>query len=164
MEWQTAKALESEVTSESDVFSAFEDLTNVLERQELGVRGVKRDYLEIKLRNTILPKLIPELVKRAARWRYINSGFQFRFQDNAILCWWPRTGSCIWLGSQRSDLDVFQEIVLKPESAFQDVDHVVPTLACLVCGEKNIEVSCSACSRIQTDLCSTCFLLAHWCS
>lgn len=164
MEWQTAKALESEVTSEADVFSAFEDLTNVLQSQELGVRAIKRDYREIKLRSTILPELIPELAKRVARWRYINSGFQFRFQDNSILCWWPRTGSCMWLGSQRADLDVFQEIVLKPESAFQDKDHVVPSLACLVCGKQNIEISCPTCARAQTDLCSTCFLLAHWCS
>lgn len=164
MDWLPASALVSEVTSEEDVSAASEDLRSILERQELGVRTVKRDYQEIKLRAETLPKIIPDLQRLRVTWRYINSGYQFRFSPSEILCWWPRTGSCMWLRQKSANLDIVKEIKDKLKDAPPLPDHVVPAcLACLVCGGQNVSNSCQSCARVQVDLCSSCFLLAHWC-
>ena len=207
MNWRPVDELAQEVTSEDDLLQLRQQLVEHMspsgwergwcrEEREMEARlaaspnpyfkKLGKDYEEHKQRARTLPKILPILVELGAQWRYINYGFQFKFQ-NRMLCWWPRTGAIDWQGQKLPDLgaplgkDIERMLaVVKPHLGDVSVTGLVeplpapvtvhtvaiPTeevLACLVCGGANVEQTCAKCARQQTDLCSVCFPRAHWC-
>jgi hypothetical protein len=123
-------------------------------------------------RRYTIPKIATALKLLGATWRLANYSYQFKFNaPEAILCWWPTTGSVIWqgkLGNLLTNVSIEEAILAYAEHA--KADHMVPknpTLpappACLVCGCANSSHTCEMCRGIQNDLCETCFPQAHWC-
>jgi hypothetical protein len=134
-----------------------------------NTKTADRDYREIKQRAEVLPRLIPMLEVLKTQWRYINSGYQFRFPDGKILCWWPRSGSTLWQGNVEPGStpvgDSIEQMLAEcvENLTVTDAAPVIPVLACLVCGRANQEISCLSCSKRQDDLCFSCFSFSHWC-
>lgn len=197
MSWRPIEELPQEVTTEEDLTLLREELvgwmhpgagydeetvTRLHSSPNPHFKKLAKDYEEQKHRARTLPVLLPMLVEMKASWRYINYGFQFKFPQGGMLCWWPRTGAIDWQGRKLPDIgplgsDVVRVLELvkphlgddyvKPLPAPVTVPtDVVPTgevLACLVCGGANVEQTCADCTQKQTDLCAVCFPRAHWC-
>jgi hypothetical protein len=164
--WAPASSLVSEISSENEIIEARE--RSALPRVG-NTKTADRDYREIKQRAEVLPRLIPLLIVLRTQWRYINSGYQFRFPDGKLLCWWPRSGSTMWQGnvepgSTPVGVSIEQMLVECVErQAAADLPQVFPVMACLVCGKAHQEITCILCGKKQDDLCPTCFPFSHWC-
>lgn len=133
-------------------------------------------YNEQLARSVELPAIIPKLLTHDVEWRYMNYGFQFKFDSGPILCWWPRTGAILWQGNNLpSDLsitsieeaiDSFMPVEIVVEQKIPSKLKMADLLekpVCLVCGELARALHCDACARTRDDLCNECFQFAHWC-
>jgi hypothetical protein len=176
--WRLAQELVTEVISEDDVVTARDQLmiatgAHVDTRwPDNDLKRVTKEYEGLKERAHTLPRLIPMLEALRAVWRFENHGFQFKFPEGHILCWWPQTGSRLWQGKPLKAVRELGVLSAGPiEGMLQrytdyakaaDVPVASGVPVCLVCGGTKADKACEGCGEVP-DLCAPCWPNAHWC-